>query len=316
MSIFPQQPGFSPASLQAGTPALPTPDQALLSSRPRPRFPLLPMAVIASTAMIGGLILAEARDDSTRLIQWGLVILILGGVLGMAVWWGSAIAAALQKEDREVTRLEEAIRLKHFEAASWLLAILLSKPMLSPIHRLRALLGYVAMLVRAGRFEDVSLATQIMLSEGVTEPMVAPLRAANAFALLRDDRLVDAHRAIGDVRKLGRDGAAGGLYALLEMYRDVRTGHTAEVIEIHTSRRSEIASALGTRVADADALVAWAHLRLGDIASAERMWRRATLLAQPADLVERYPELKEAASILIPEPVPPEAVAPAVGGVR
>jgi hypothetical protein len=63
---------------------------------------------------------------------------------------------------------------------------------------------------------------------------------------------------------------------------------------------------LGHRVADAHALVARAHDLLGQEPEARAAYERATLLAPPAELQRRYPELAKLAEKFAPSIAPME----------
>lgn len=302
-------PGGKPQAIMPFGSMLPTPEDALLRSRLRPRFPLLPVAVVGGAAVMGGLMLGEAPTDAARLFQKALALFVPLGVLAVAIGWGAFLSRQLKEEERAVAAVEEAVRMRQFESAVWGLSGVLAKPMLSPLARVRALFAYVGALVRFGRFDEAVTAVDELLEEGVPSAMVAPLRGAKAFALLREDRLADADRAVTDLKKLGRDGPAGAVLALAEHYREVRTGHVAEVLEHHETRRKLIAQHFTSRVADADALAAWAAYQLGNISLAGKFWQRATTVGNVTELLERFPELSKLTSAIAPAPLPPELVA-------
>lgn len=306
-------PSMSGPAVAVPTPAtlLPPPEQALLASAPRPRFPLVPMLMVGAIAVGGGLLLSNPPDDTARMAQLLFSTMIVVGAVGVATVWGAYMARRLRDEDAAVGRAEAAIMLRRHDAATWELAALVGAPMLSPLARARALAAYVTMLARTGRHDEAVRATDALLAEGVPDAMVPALRAVRTIALLRDDRLIDADRAINDLRKLGRDGQPGAFLALVEAYRDVRTGHGDDVLSHHTRRRALVRDALGTRVADLDALAAWAALRHGDEPGAAALWRRATVVRPAPELIWLYPELAEVAARLAPPNSPQElAVAP------
>lgn len=314
--------GMAPLSGQgAGGPAgvgglLPTPQEAVDQSRPRPRFPLMPVMLVGGVAIMVGLLMGDAPSDAGKLAQRGLAYLIPLVLLGLAVAWGGYMSRQLRDEEEAVCQIEDAVRLRTYEPMIWTLAGLLSRPMLSPLARARALFAYVGAMVKFGRFEEAALAVDLMLDEGVPVGMVGSLRGARAYAMLREDRLFDADRALTDIKKMGRDGPMGALLALSEQYRDVRTGHADDVLEKHSARRTLVAGHISTRVADLDALAAWAALRLGQRELASALWRRATTVGQASELTERYPELSSVAGELSPTPLPAELVtAPAMSSL-
>jgi tetratricopeptide (TPR) repeat protein len=78
--------------------------------------------------------------------------------------------------------------------------------------------------------------------------------------------------------------------ALLEIYRDIKTGHYAEAIAEFDARQKPMRQQLGHRVADGWVLVAKAHDALGQNHEAANAYRRATLLCPAIELHRRYPE--------------------------
>ena len=100
---------------------------------------------------------------------------------------------------------------------------------------------------------------------------------ARAMSLLREDHLLDADRAIAELRRTSRGMESAGL-ALVEIYRDVKTGHPAEAIEIFDGRLAVMRKQLGHRLADAWALAARAYDLLSRPADAKAAFENATLL--------------------------------------
>jgi hypothetical protein len=133
------------------------------------------------------------------------------------------------------------------------------------------------------------------------------LRLGRAMALLREERLFDADRAISDLRR-GVPGRESGGLALVEIYRDVKTGHPAEAIEMFEAKLGVMRDQLGHRVGDAYALAARAYDLLGREEEAKQAFGRGTLLAPVGELTRRYPELAG-----MVEKYPP-AAAPMGGG--
>ena len=125
------------------------------------------------------------------------------------------------------------------------------------------------------------------------------------MSMLHEDHLFDADRAISELR---RGPAAGsGALALLEIYRDVKTGHPAEAVELFEQKLPVLRDQLGHRSADAYALAARAYDLLGREADARTAFRNATLLAPVVELFRRYPEVQKLADRYKPAPAPAEA---------
>jgi hypothetical protein len=211
----------------------------------------------------------------------------------------------------ELVRLEaaeELVQLRRWPQAALLLQSLLSRPTRSPLSQLRALVYFSAVLARFHRFDDV-----ITIDEHLLETM--PLDAAaqhmvkltRATSLLREDRLFDADRAISDLRRSPQSSESGGL-ALLEIYRDVKTGHPTEALEIFAKKQDLLRRQLGHRLADVYVLMAKAHDLLNQPAEAAGAYATATLLAPAVELWRRYPEIADLAGKYPQSPAPAEVV--------
>jgi hypothetical protein len=128
------------------------------------------------------------------------------------------------------------------------------------------------------------------------------------MAMLREDHLFDADRAIAELRRMssGAGVDSGGL-ALVEIYRDVKTGHPDEAVAIFEDKLPALRDQLGHRVADAYALAARAYDLLGRTAEAQDAYTRATLLAPLVELHRRYPDVEKLAGRYQPASAPAEA---------
>ncbi len=98
--------------------------------------------------------------------------------------------------------------------------------------------------------------------------------------------------------------------ALLDIYRDIKTGHYAEAIAEFEARRNPMRQQLGHRVADGWVLVARAHDALGQTHEAASAYRRATLLCPAIELHRRYPETAQLAQTYAPAQTPDDFAAP------
>ena len=146
-----------------------------------------------------------------------------------------------------------------------------------------------------------------LLGHELVDPASAfGLRLGRAMALLADDHLFDADRAISELKRAAGDKNSAGL-ALLELYRDVKTGHSEDAVERCNQTLPVMRDELGHRVADAYALVARAYDLLGRTAEAQDAFDKATLLAPPPELYRRYPEVQKLEGRYRPAYAPPEA---------
>ena len=212
-----------------------------------------------------------------------------------------------RKQFQTVEAIEEMVQLRRWEPAGMLLDRFLSTTVRSPRVWARALVQLAALLARHHRFADAVAVDDFLLEHDglLDEGGAYGVRAMRAMALLREDALLDADRAISDLRRRGPARASGPL-ALIEIYRDVKTGHPAEAIELFAERQDVLRQHLGHRVADAHALVARAYDLLGRDAEAAAAYGRATALAPVAELHRRYPELEPLAGKYPPTSAPRE----------
>lgn len=91
---------------------------------------------------------------------------------------------------------------------------------------------------------------------------------------------------------------------LVELYRDVKTGHTAEAMELFHTHRDTLRRGLGHRVAEAHALVAVAYDRANRPADAARAFADATALQPMPELLNRYVEVRPLIAKYAPTPAP------------
>jgi hypothetical protein len=248
------------------------------------------------------LVASQATGAASLLLPF-LFVLMLATMGGFGAW----AAAGLRREAGRLQSVEEAVTLRQWPVALGELHELLSSPMRTPTHRVQALLLYSATLARYHRFADAIIVHDYLLSavqfDGGTTLMV---KSARAMAMLREDRLWDADRAINDLRRTpGSERSALG--TLVELYRDVKTGHPDEAVTLFEERRSLFATQLGHRSADAWALVGRAYDLLGRSPEAQAAFTNATLLAPWGELVRRYPEVEALAQKYSPAVAPLEA---------
>jgi len=262
----------------------------LEASQPRPRagwfwyglgFFLLIVMVSAYMSAQSQLLGMVAELLSAALM---LVVIVAMGVM---TW---LTVKRQQAEGQQVVAVEELMQLRRWGDAGVILDGMLSEPTRTPQHRVQALIYLSAVLARYHRFAD-SIAVQEHLLDHVNlDPgTVHGLRLGRAMSMLREDHLVDADRAMAELRRADPERQSAGL-ALLEIYRDVKTGHPQEAVEIFEQRWPLLRDQLGHRAGDAYYLAAKAYDTLGRDAEAARAYERATLLSPLAELQRRYPE--------------------------
>jgi tetratricopeptide (TPR) repeat protein len=236
----------------------------------------------------------------------GLAMVGLMVGMGMLTWW---TVRAHRAEQAQVEAVEELVQLRRWPEAAQILQGLLARPTRSPATRVQGLIYLGSVLARYHRFEDTIAVYSYLLENVRLDPNAAhALRLGRAMAMVRQDHLVDAHQAISELRREVGDSESAGL-ALIEIYRDVKTGHPEEAIQIFDARLPALRQQLGHRVGDAYVLVAKAYEMLGRTAEAQTAYDRATLLASAAELSRRYPEVAGLSQKYQPAAMPTEAAA-------
>lgn len=248
-----------------------------------------------------------------------LIALLLGGFFIFMAMLNSRIARAVNEEHARLDAASELITLRRWPEAGVALQDLLSQPMRSQGSRVQALIYLSGLLGRYHRFEDAIQVYDQLLNDYTLDPRTQhALKLGRAMNFLRNDQLFDADRAIADLRRdvrrstVDEEGeqatapqpAQSAGLALLEMYRDVKTGHPEEALQIFKQSRDDIRRQFGHRVADAYALAARAYDLLNRDDEAKQAFADATILAPLAELTRRYPEVQAVAKKYPAAPTP------------
>jgi tetratricopeptide (TPR) repeat protein len=250
----------------------------------------------------------------------GLAMLGIMGGLFIYSWF---LARAHRAEQIQLEAIEELVTLRRWPQAAIVLENLLSNPTRSPHTRIQALIYLAGVLARYDRFDDAIFVQNYLLDNvNMDESTGHALRLGRAMGMLRQDHLFDADRAIAELRRrVGREQVAdegdsndplpqvtesAGL-ALVEMYRDVKTGHPTEAIEGFSQKLPLLRRQLGHRVADAWALAAKAYDLLGQHPQAQQAFENATILSPMGEMIRRYPELASLTDKYRPATAPAEA---------
>ena len=208
--------------------------------------------------------------------------------MGVYTW---RVAHARNDEMRRLEYVEELLQLRRWPEAALLLHRTLSEPMRTPQARVQALVYLASVLGRYQRYTDAVTVQEYLLANVAMDDAAAhALRCARAMGMLHEDRLVDADRAINELRRSDSGASSAGL-ALVELYRDVKTGHPAEAIETFRDRLPQLRRQLGHRVAEAWALVARAYDMVAQPQLAAEAYANASALAPIAEISRRYAEV-------------------------
>jgi tetratricopeptide (TPR) repeat protein len=282
---------------------LPIP-RLLESSQPQPRHSLIwyGMAGFAFLVLLSSWAASKSPQlhNALPLIS-GVSMLVLVFALGLLT---SRAVAQQRREQERVEGIEELIQLRRWDQAAQMLDSLLSTPTRTPTARLRAMIYLASVLARYHRYADAITVQNYLLEHAQFDPGTTHgLKLMRAMAMLHEDHLFDADRALADLRREAPDSAG---VALVEIYRDVKTGHPDEAIELFRTRLPLMREQLGHRIADAYALAARAHDLLGQESEAAAHFERATLLAPAEELFRRYPEVAAMTDKYAAAPAPKE----------
>lgn len=310
-----------PEGYQATLALLNDPERWIDSSRVRPLPRLLRPQTAFYLMLAGGVTFFLPLQLSTLFL---LQTLLWGGFIGVVLYFWFLVRNLKQEAER-IDRIEDAFALKSYVFVAGHLQQVMSKPMRSDQYRLRAMILLASLLARLGRYEEsLNIYNELIESERVAGPSGTMVKLSRTMVMLQSDHLYDADRAINELRRLIDRGGAEqelqqidpslpptppdetivGALRLIELYRDVKTGHAQEAIDLFEKHLPVMTRGLGHRVADAYALVAVAHDQLGQTDRAAQRFRDGTTLQGVCDLLNRYAELRPLISRYAPMPVP------------
>ena len=279
----------------------------LESSLPRPRVPrawfLLGgfMFVVMSSTLLTTR--SPEMRNAVRIFSALLMLGLMAGLSAMTL----VVVRRFRAEQQTVEAVGEMVQLRRWQEAGIALEQYLSRPARTLQLRSQGLIYLGSVLARYHRFDDAIAVYDYLLEHDLVDPSSGyGLRLGRAMAMLAEDHLFDADRAISELRRIAGDKDSAGL-ALVELYRDVKTGHADDAVEAFNRRLPVLRDQLGHRVADAYALAARAYDLLGRSAEAQDAFAKATLLAPPPELYRRYAEVQKLEGRYQPTVAPPEA---------
>jgi len=125
---------------------------------------------------------------------------------------GSVMAVRrVRAQQQIVDAIDEMMQLRRWEPAGMLLDRFLTAPVRSVRLWAMALVQLAGLLCRHHRFEDaIAVQDFIIENELLDDHGDYVVRVGRAMAMLREDHLVDADRAIGDIRRRRAIGGHGG----------------------------------------------------------------------------------------------------------
>jgi hypothetical protein len=267
------------------------------------------LIVLASTY------LANQGGPMAHLVNVFSALAMIGLIAGMGLYTWMTVRSA-RAEHQQLEAIEELIQLRRWPQAASAVEGMLSRPTRTLGARIQGLVYLSSVLSRYNRFEDAIAVHNYLLDNVQMDGGSAhALRLGRAMAMLREDHLVDADRAIAQMRRelrtastdeevqVGEGVESAGL-ALVELYRDVKTGHPAEAVEAFEKNLPLLRRQLAHRCGDAWALVAKAYDMLGRESDARSAYVNATLLTDRLELERRFPETASLAGKFAPSEVP------------
>ncbi len=273
-------------------------------SEPQPRVPWVwyGIGVGVLLAVVDHALSGQSKEIDAALNA--MCAVAMTGVLLTLMGISFANVRAVRTQHQKLDQVAEMIQLRRWPEAAGTLRQMLSQPAISRQLRSQALVYFSVALARYDRFDEAIVIQEYLLDHQLVDPGSAfGLQVARTMAMLRQERLFDADRAISELRRSPGAAESAGL-ALVEIYRDVTTGHPLEAIEMFEKRLPQLREQLGHRVADAWALIGRAHDLLGHQTEARQAILNATLLAPPAELLRRYPELGKLTTRYLPAEMP------------
>jgi tetratricopeptide (TPR) repeat protein len=279
--------------------------EASVPRRPIPRLWFFFGGVIAVLVLSA---LFSGKSAEARTAMDALSGVLMAGLMAALIISSSLVVRRLRAEQQAVEEIGDMVQLRRWSEAAGKLDRYLSAPTRTASLRAQALVYLGSVLARYQRFSDAVTVYEYLLDSGQIDGGAEyGLRLGRAMAMLREDRLVDADRAISELRRMTPTGIDSPGLWLLELYRDVKTGHAEEALSRFEKHLQAMRQQLGHRVADAWAMAAWALDMLSRAQEAQQAYRAATLLSPPGELSRRYPEVLKLEGKYEPAYAPAEA---------
>jgi len=273
--------------------SLKTAHELLERSRHRPVWSSPYTAVLLLLGMALGAMLANPKRLTENRLREVLPPQALRAVIAGALWTRAKrqrqIAAAL-------TSAWEAIQLKDWDRAEQELVALLRRPIRPASARIHSLMMLAAV---ADNRKEYGVSQEILASVLGEPGLEAGTRYAARIALagtaLLSQQLTDAVRMIDNLSREEVPEPIRAQVELLDLFRHVVMGQVQDAVENVEERRALFRRRLGTRAGYGYALLAAALDRAGQAERAAELWRDATLLIRPTELLDRFGELASVA---------------------
>jgi len=273
--------------------------------RPRANFMPLILAAVVLVMLLVGQFAAEAVNLGSSVEMIVKLVLMFALVLGFSSlsYW---TVRNFQTQQKLLQSIDELMQLRRWPEAAVTVEQLLSQPSRLPQIRVQGLVYLGGVLARYHRYQDtIDVYDHVLDHFQLDAGTDLGLRTARAMAMLQEDHLFDADRAISELRRHPAASGSAGL-ALVEIYRHVKTGHMQDAIDQFQLQRVAIRTQLGHRLGDAYALIARAHDVLLNSTEAQLAYTSATRLQSEDELQRRYAEVGKLAGRYQPAISPAE----------
>src|SRR5256885_4107869 len=219
----------------------------LESSQPRPRIGWFWYGAGGFLLVVFGATLLSGHSETGKKLVDSLSAVLMAALIAGMMMLTIRTVRRHRAEQQEVEAASELVQLRRWPQAAMLLQEVLSRPARSLGLRSQALIYLGAVLARYDRFDDAINVYNHLLDHDLVDGGAAyGLRLGRAMAMLREDHLFDADRAIAERRRMssGAGVDSGGL-ALAEICRDVKPGHPDGAVAIFNEKLPRLREPLG-----------------------------------------------------------------------
>lgn len=252
--------------------------------------------------------LLSNRSGTTRTLIDLLAGLLMAGLMFGLLAMSVVLVRRLRADQTLVEGIGEMVQLRRWTEAASQLEHYLGRPSRTLGLRSQALVYLAAILARYQRFLDAIVVYDYLIDHELVDAGTGyALRLGRTMAMLREDHLVDADRALSDLKRMTPPGVDSAGLSLLDLYRDVKTGHYQDAIDRFARVLPSLRQQLGHRTGDAWALAARSYDALGRASEAAQAYKNATLLCPLTELSRRYPEVQKLQGRYEPAFAPTEA---------
>jgi len=243
--------------------------------------------------VLGGLLASPGWLSGSRFVQ----VLLPQFVLICIILWVYSRTQRQRRIAAMVSAAWGAIQLKDWTQAEAVITKLLRRPIQPVFVRAQSLMALAAVAENQKQYDVSQHILETVLQEPNADASVLyAARVALAGTLLRNSQLTDAVSMIDKLVRMELPPALRAQVELLNLFRLVLMGQTQEAVAGAEERRALFRRHLSTRAGYGYALLSAAFDRSGQTDRAAELWRDATLLIRPAEIVDRFGEVRSVAA--------------------